>query len=70
VGDGTIIDRWGSLTTLTINYETTQGNFLTGDWPIYPSGASIIISALGGTFDGTGTIEVTAHTMQLTHRSA
>lgn len=70
IGDGSTIDRWGLLTTLTTNTETSQANFLLPDWPIYASNTDVVLSAVGGTFDGTGTIEVTAHFMRLSHRSA
>ncbi len=70
IGDTVTIDRWGTLTTLTANTETDQGDFLLADMPIYPANNDVVISATGGTFDGTGAIQVTVHYMTLTHRSA
>ncbi len=70
VGDGTVQDRWGSLATLTVNTETSQADFPLSEMPIYPSDTNVVISAIGGTFDGTGVLQVTAHYMRLTHRAS
>ena len=70
VGDTSIIDRWGTSTTLTQNAVTEGGSFTPGAWPIYASAADIVISAVGGTFDGTGSFEVTLHYFLFKHRTA
>ncbi len=70
IGVGTTVDRWGTLTTLTVNTETSQGDFTLPEMPIYASNTDVVLSAVGGTFDGTGVIEVTAHYMRLTHRAS
>lgn len=70
IGDPTTTDRWGTLSTLTVNTETSQADFGLADLPIYSSNTNVVISAVGGTFDGTGAIEVTAHYMRLTHRAS
>ena len=57
VGDGTTIDMWGS-NVLTINAVTTQADFHSGDLPIYGVATSVVLSALGGLFDGSGGAQV------------
>jgi len=70
IGDPVIDNRWGTQTTLTINAETDQGDFGDQGWQVYTTATNILLTALGGTFDGTGVIEVTLHYFFLTHRSA
>lgn len=70
IGDTVTIDRWGTFTTLTVNTESNQGDFTVEGWPVYPASNDVVVSALGGTFDGTGAIQLTVHYMTLTHRSA
>ena len=70
IGDGTLMDFWGTQTTLTAGAQTTQADFRGQSWPTYPSGGNIILSALGGLFDGQGTLEVTVHYFLLPHRQA
>lgn len=70
IGDSGTINRWGTITSFGTNASTSQADFTLEGWPIYPSNESVIISAIGGTFDGTGIITVTVHYMRLTHRVA
>jgi len=68
VGDGTVVDRWGTQTSLVPPAQTDQANFQAGDWPVYASGGNAVISALSGTFDANGEVEITAHYFLLRHR--
>jgi hypothetical protein len=70
IGDGAVIDRWGTQAVLTQGAQTDQGDFLDATWPMYASATHVILSALGGLFDGAGEVEVTAWYFFLTHRSA
>lgn len=70
VGDGVNIDRWGQSTGLTAGTKTEQPQFRDTTWPVFPAANDVVISALGGTFDATGQIEVTAHYFPLVHRRA
>ncbi len=69
IGDGTLVDRWGTQTTLTNGATTGPANFLNGDVPIYATDTAVILSAIGGNFDGTGTVDVQVHAFLLAHRS-
>jgi hypothetical protein len=70
IGDGTIVDRWGTQSTLTANAETDQGDFTDDTIPIYASATDVVVSALGGTFASTGQIELSVFYWLLTHRAA
>lgn len=70
IGDAIVPNRWGTLATLTSPTETDQGDFGDPGWQVYTAQTDVLIAALGGLFDGTGVIEVTAHYFFLTHRSA
>lgn len=70
VGDSNSVSRWGTQTVLSQGAQTDQGDFESSDWPIYAGAADVILSALGGLFDGVGQVEVTVHYFLLTHRSA
>ena len=70
VGDGSIIDRWGQSSTFTQNAVTEGGSFTPGAWPIYASANDVVISAIGGTFDGVGNFEISLHFFKIVHRTA
>lgn len=70
VGDGDVIDRWGTQSTLTVGAQTDQGDFLDGTWPMYASATDVVLSAVDGLFSGVGEIEVTVWYFYLTHRAA
>jgi hypothetical protein len=72
VGDATSVAHWGSQTTLTAGAETSQRDFTDAGQPINNSAAAsdVILSALSGTFDATGQVEVQLTWFLLTHRSA
>lgn len=70
IGDGTVVNRWGTQATLTQGTQTDQGDFLDATWPLYAAATDVVLSATDGLFDGTGEIEVTCWYFLLTHRSA
>jgi hypothetical protein len=70
VGDAAVMDRWGVQTILTAGAQTDQGDFRDGTWPVYASNTHVLLSALGGLFNGVGEIEVTVWYFFLTHRAA
>jgi hypothetical protein len=70
VGDGNVMDRWGTQNVLTAGAQTDQHNFLDAAWPLYQVASDVILSGLGGLFNGVGEIEVTAWYFLLTHRAA
>jgi hypothetical protein len=59
VGDAMLLDRWG-VCGLTTGLETGQRDFHAGDMPIAATAYSVLISALGGTFDASGALSVRA----------
>jgi hypothetical protein len=68
IGDGTLNDRWSRVAiALTLATETSQGDFSSSDTPIYASATDILVSAIGGTFDATGAIELACYYSLLRH---
>lgn len=57
VGDGTTVDMWGA-NVLTQNAVTTQAGFHSGDLPVYAAATAVVLSGLGGLFDGSGSAQV------------
>ena len=76
VGDGVVLDRWGVQTVLTTNALSGGSDAPAANQahdaslPRYAAAQAVILTALGGLFDGTGAIEISAQTIPLTHRSA
>jgi hypothetical protein len=70
IGDATAMDRWGIQDVLSQGAQTDQGDFHGSDLPIYPTASDVVLSAIGGLFDGTGEVEVSVHYLLLPHRSA
>lgn len=72
VGDPTIFDLWGQSTGLFANSVTQQEQFSAAAlaWPLYTTATPLIITALGGLFDGSGRLEITVHYFALRHRRA
>ena len=61
LGDAVALDRWGGPTDLAAGTKTGQLSFHAGDQPIAsPSSYVLLLSALGGLFDATGSLHVTA----------
>jgi hypothetical protein len=67
IGDPTTPTLWGTGLPLTLNSETDQGDFTTSDLPIYPTATDLWVSAVGGTFDATGVMELCVHYSLLRH---
>ena len=57
VGDGTTVDRWG-VNTLLQGVVTNQADFHSGDLPIYPTAAAVVLSGVNGLFDANGTAQI------------
>ena len=65
IGDAVQFDRWGYC-GITLNADTTSEDFLTGDSPWTPSAPqNLLVTAIGGTFDSVGTIQLTRHYVTL-----
>jgi hypothetical protein len=65
VGTVDVVDAWsggrpGGL-PLTQGFTSTQADFGTSTLPIEPSGLTVRLTALGGLFDGTGSVRIEAH---------
>lgn len=69
IGEPADSARWGTALPITLNAETDQGDFTTSDLPIYPIATDVWVSALGGTFDATGTLELAVFYSLLRHPS-
>jgi hypothetical protein len=62
IGDAVLMDRWATMTTLTAGQTGGQLGFHDSTEPIAaPASYVVLIAALGGTFDATGAIHVTAY---------
>jgi len=68
VGDSTTVDRWtSSAMARTSGTETDQGDFNDASLMIYATATDVLVSAVGGTFDTDGVIELCVHYNVLTH---
>ena len=67
VGDAVQGDRWGDQMALTNANETSGADFNSDTEPLVSANYTAVITALGGTFDGTGSLEVQLHYSRLTH---
>jgi hypothetical protein len=65
IGDATIMDRWGAVELLA-GLETGQVTFRGADRPIAATTYSVLLSAQGGAFDGTGACTVRAFWSSIT----
>jgi hypothetical protein len=59
IGDDRLLDRWG-VCGVTTGLETGQRDFHAGDMPIAATAYSVLISAIGGTFDAAGQLSIRA----------
>lgn len=66
VGDATANDGWGVVTNLAAGTETGQRDFRRGDEPIAATAYTVLISAVGGTFDTVGACNVRAFWRSIT----
>lgn len=68
VGDPTDTDRWtSSAMARTSGTETDDGDFSDPSLMIYASATNVLVSAVGGTFDTDGVIELCVHYSQMRH---
>lgn len=62
VGDGTDADLWGVASSVAAGTATSSADFTAAAaCGLYIAAQSVVITATGGNFDGTGAIEVVAH---------
>ena len=59
LGSHSLQDRWGTNIGFGLGTKTTVGNFQLSEQPVSNVSQDITVSALSGTFDGTGSIEIT-----------
>jgi hypothetical protein len=70
VGDGVDDDRWGNVTGTAIGTDTDNSD-ATADWTgAFTAATSVVLTANGGNFDGTGVIRVTVLYINITAHSA
>jgi hypothetical protein len=65
IGDSTLMDRWGTV-ALATGQQTGQVNFRGADRPIAATAYSVLLSALGGLYDGGGRCTVRAFWSSIT----
>lgn len=58
VGDGSDADRWGAITGTAAGTSSDNTNWTAGTIQAFTSASDIVITAVGGNFNGTGTIYV------------
>jgi parallel beta-helix repeat protein len=65
VGDGSDPDLWGAVTSVGVSRGLSSRDYTdpAAAGRLYTSPQSVVITATGGTFDGTGEIELVAHYM-------
>ena len=61
LGDGVVSDRFGVSGSLTPETTTNQLDFNSDVQQIAPPGYTILVSALGGTFDANGSVKITLY---------
>lgn len=70
VGDSIDPTRWSNAAIpLTSGTETDEGDFSDMSLMIYPTAANLLVTAVGGLFDATGSLEVCIHSSLLRHPS-
>jgi hypothetical protein len=58
IGDGVDADRWGEATTITSGTSTDGTNATSATVTLFTSANDVVITAVGGNFNGTGVIDV------------
>lgn len=64
IGDAVQFDRWGYC-DLTAAAVTAKADFLTGEAPWTPETAALVVTPIGGAFDGTGQLRLTRYYLEL-----
>jgi hypothetical protein len=76
VGDGAVFDRWGMSAALTVNALTGTSDSPAAAQPhdgsivLYPTATSVVLTALDGTWDGTGSLLVAVMYLMTPFRAA
>lgn len=65
VGDGSDVDRWGSITGTAQNTNSDNTDATADFTGAFTSASNVVLTAVGGNFDGTGSIVVTVHYMDI-----
>lgn len=62
VGDGSDADLWGAAAAVAAGTQTKSSDFTAaGAAKLYTAAQDVVLTAVGGNFNGTGAIEVVAH---------
>lgn len=66
VGDGSDADRWGSIAAITAGTTSSNADATANFTGAFTSANNVVITAVGGNFDGTGAIRVTVAYLDVT----
>jgi hypothetical protein len=66
VGDGSDADRWGAIATITSGTTSNNANATANFTGAFTAANDVVITAVGGNFDGTGALRVTVSYIDLT----
>ena len=58
VGDGSDADRWGAITGTAAGTSSDNRDWTVGTIAAFTSANNVVLTAVGGNFDGTGVIDV------------
>lgn len=67
VGNAVLLEHWGTGVSIALSTTTSSADFQSGDQPLVAANYEVLITAIGGTFDGTGAIDVKLHYTTVTH---
>lgn len=70
VGDGSDADRWGAITGTATTTSSDNTDATASFFGTFTSASDVVLTAVGGNFDGTGVIKVTALYLDITAPSA
>ena len=59
IGDGSDADRWGDITGVAAGTTSDPSDFTNTGRHLYTSATNIVLTAVGGNFDGDGDIRIT-----------
>lgn len=66
VGDGSDVDRWANSLAITSGTTMDLTNATANASGDFPAAQDVVLTAVGGDFDGDGVVELLAHIIQLT----
>jgi hypothetical protein len=61
VGDGSDADRWGAISGTVAGTSSDNTNATANFTGAFTSANNVVLTAVGGNFDGTGVFRVTVH---------